>query len=796
MTTQETNHPKADRGSDRPVLKQRLNQDILKPSAIEEVDSMKTMRFWPFLGILLIALASSCVRGGYDPLRSLERYDVAWDSPSRDSWGTMPAGNGDIGINVCVDERGALILYIGKTDLWGDNCRLLKLGRVNFYAYPESSFGTRRFLQKLRLRDATVEVQYGEGEERFHAQVWVDAHHPVIHVLIERGRPFTVDAGIELWRNEPAELPTIEVSDVHYDHDVPGNQHFQTIVEPDTLLPGQEGRIGWYHHNNKSVGPALSAELQDMQGFEQADPILHRTFGAVITADGAENIDDTILRSSGSKSHHFEIYVLTKHPSTPQDWLRAVDETITAVEKIPQVQRLRAHTSWWEEFWRRSWIDISSAVPDDDTYILTRAYNLQRFINACAGRGAYPIKFNGSIFTVPNPGSPGDADYRRWGPGYWWQNTRLPYMSMCTSGDFDLLEPLYRMYVGDVLEMAKYRTQRYFGHAGAYLNECVYFWGAAFNESYGWTPRDKRTVVENESRWHRWEWQGGVELLHMMLDHYEHTLDDSLLQDRLLPFAHEILTFYDLHYKVDDEGKIVMEPSQALETWWDCLNPMPEIAGIQAVTERLLDLAGDKADRDERALWERLKEKMPGLPVRDVDGTKMLAPAEAFATKSNIENPELYAVFPYRRVALGWPGIGLAVEALKNRWDKGNSGWRQEDIFMAYLGLTDQARDYLVGRAKNKHEGSRFPAFWGPNYDWIPDQDHGGVLLKALQAMLLQTDGKRILLLPAWPKDWNADFKLCAPYRTIVSGRVEQGRVVKLDVQPSARRQDVQVMME
>ena len=49
----------------------------------------------------------------------------------------------------------------------------------------------------------------------------------------------------------------------------------------------------------------------------------------------------------------------------------------------------------------------------------------QRFIDACAGRGRYPIKFNGSIFTVPYPGEPGDADYPRWGPGYWWQNTRL-----------------------------------------------------------------------------------------------------------------------------------------------------------------------------------------------------------------------------------------------------------------------------------------------------------------------------------------------------------------------------------
>jgi len=742
----------------------------------------------------LLILFSACAPKGPDPLQALAKYDVVWDSPSRDSWGTMPTGNGDIGLNAWVGESGDLLFYISKTDLWDDNSRLLKLGRVRFKISPNPYLQSRRFFQTLRLRDATVEVRYGAGEDLVRAQVWVDAHHPVIHVLVEGGRPLEVNAAIEIWRTAPFELPTIEVSDVQFDQGIASNPHSPTIVEPDTVLTGQDSRIGWYHHNKKSVGPALSAELQDMRGFSQADPILNRTFGAIITADGAKKVDDLNLVSPGANSHHFEIYVLTRHPSTPQEWLQAVDETVAAVGKIPLARRLQAHRSWWEDFWQRSWIDVVSAAPSDDTYILTRAYNLQRFINACAGRGAYPIKFNGSIFTVPNPGSPGDADYRRWGPGYWWQNTRLPYMSMCTSGDFDLLEPLYKMYTGDVLEMAKYRTQWYFGHAGTYLHECVYFWGAAFNESYGWTPREIRTVVENESRWHRWEWQGGIELLHMMLDHYEHTLDEALLREKLLPFAHEILIFYDLHYPMDESGKIVMEPAQALETWWDCRNPMPEIAGILAVTERLLALAGDKVGGEEKALWERMRMKMPDFPTQEVDGRKMLAPAEKFATKSNIENPELYAVFPYRRVALGRPGIELAVEALNHRLDRGNFGWRQEEIFMAYLGLAEDARQYIVGRAKAKHEGSRFPAFWGPNYDWVPDQDHGGVLLKALQAMLMQADGRKIVLLPAWPKDWDAEFKLRAPYGTVVSGRVEQGRVTRLSVKPTSRKKDVLIL--
>jgi formylglycine-generating enzyme required for sulfatase activity len=65
------------------------------------------------------------------------------------------------------------------------------------------------------------------------------------------------------------------------------------------------------------------------------------------------------------------------------------------------------------------------------------------------------------------------------------------------------------------------------------------------------------------------------------------------------------------------------------------------------------------------------------------------------------------------------------------------------------------------------------------------------VLLKAVQSLLVQTDGRRIYVLPAWPKGWDAEFKLHAPYNTTVTGKVERGRLVRLDVEPKSRRADV-----
>jgi len=56
-------------------------------------------------------------------------------------------------------------------------------------------------------------------------------------------------------------------------------------------------------------------------------------------------------------------------------------------------------------------------------------------------------------------------------------------------------------------------------------------------------------------------------------------------------------------------------------------------------------------------------------------------------------------------------------------------------------------------------------------------------------------DGK-IHLLPAWPKEWDVDFKLHASEQTTVEASVKAGRVVSLKVTPESRRKDVIVNSE
>jgi hypothetical protein len=280
----------------------------------------------------------------------------------------------------------------------------------------------------------------------------------------------------------------------------------------------------------------------------------------------------------------------------------------------------------------------------------------------------------------------------------------------------------------------------------------------------------------------------------MMLEYYEYTEDAGFLDAKAIPLAIEILRFFDEHYTTGDDGKLFMSPAQAVETWWDCDNPMPELAGMYAVIEKLEQLPENTLTADRKKFVAELKRKLPVLPLtKSPDGNTMLAPAQRFEQCRNVENPELYAVFPFRLISYEKPNVEWGVEAFKSRKDRGASGWRQDDLFASYLGLTDEARNHLVQRANNKHVKSRFPAFWGPNYDWTPDQCHGGVLTKGVQSLVMQCDGRRIDLFPAFPPDWDCDFKLRAPYNTTVEGKLKNGKIAHLKVTPKEREKDIVV---
>ena len=452
----------------------------------------------------------------------------------------------------------------------------------------------------------------------------------------------------------------------------------------------------------------------------------------------------------------------------------------------------------------------------DECAAITTAYAAQRYLTACASRGRLPIRFNGTLFTISHRGDP---DYRRWGNGYWWQNTRLPYYPMFAAGDIDGTDALFDMYFGK-LEFLKKRTKKYFGHDGAFFPECMQPWGDHFMGCYG--PECEWKYRKDKHQYHpchKYAWVGQLELSLMAIMRWQHTRDDAWFKKNALPSIREYVRYFDGHFKLDAKGRYHMYPAQAIETWQDCTNPMTEVAGLTRITDLLLAMPDNVVSADDHAFFAKIRARLPELPTRTLEnGGVVFAPAEIFKRHGNVETPELYCVFPFRLSSFEKPNAEIGRRTYTDgRFHKLYFGWAQDELNAAYLGMAEEAREHIVDRvfkntptlgrtiacneeniAERSYRPSeyRWPAYWGPNYNWRPDQDEGGVFQNTIQSMLLQYEGDKIFLLPAWPREWNCDFKLNAPGNTTVEGRVENGELKDLVVTPASRRGAVRLNAE
>ena len=136
-----------------------------------------------------------------------------------------------------------------------------------------------------------------------------------------------------------------------------------------------------------------------------------------------------------------------------------------------------------------------------------------------------------------------------------------------------------------------------------------------------------------------------------------------------------------------------------------------------------------------------------------------------------------------------------ALPVFRNTWKSGTFrkdmviSWHQDGIFFARMGMVDAAVDYNFRKLDDCNR--RYPTFWGPGHDWVPDHNWGGSGIIALQEMVLQTIGDTIRVLPAWPKGLDVEFKLHAPENTVLEAAVKDGKLIKLKVTPESRGKDV-----
>jgi alpha-L-fucosidase 2 len=657
------------------------------------------------------ALAQSGDQSFHAPARHwTEPCNVVWTSPSHDAAGSMLLGNGQVGMNLWVEEDGDLRFYISRTDSLTEASRLVKVGGVRISLDPNPFKAGKPFRQELHLADGLCEITAGEARDKVTLRIFVDAEQPVIHVIGESATPLRIKAAADVWRTAPHVLAGEELNSSWTLHGSP-----TPVVESADVFLAQvtpNGTVAWYHRNETSPAFAATLRVQSLESVAEKvhDPLLHRTFGGWMTATAGaaagesdfKSIAGHAIESPGAVTT-FEIRVGSPcgQTDTVQTWLDEAGKLSRATAAASAQARTAAA---WRDFWDRSWV----IVHGDQTGVrsVTRGYTLQRYMMACGGRGPLPIKFNGSIFTVEPKamGKPYNADWRAWGDCHWWQNVRFSYHAMLAGGDFDMMDPLFAMYER-ARPLAEARSRLYHGAEGCYFPETMTVWGTYSNGDYGWN-RAGHQPKDVLCPWWQYAWNQGPELVALMLDRWDYTgdtfwvsvgrtswmPDEAFLTEKVLPMAESVLKYFDTRFKKDSHGRIVLDPTQSVETYWHgVVNDMPTVAGLNNITARLCALPADLVTKEQQTFFAKMRAACPTVPVEEAEvrgkRIRRLAPAQKYSkNRSNCENPELYAIWPFRLYGVGRPGLEEARAAYAARHNHLDRGWGYDGNCAALLG--------------------------------------------------------------------------------------------------------------
>ena len=593
----------------------------------------------------------------------------------------------------------------------------------------------------------------------------------------------------------------------------------------------KENLLLFYHRNPEQTVFDIVVAQQGMENVksQMMNPLKHLTFGGYLFGDNLEYTGTTdniyagtdyrawnFRSSKVSRKEQFCIVLHTEQTATVEQWEQDLQINLQRIAPQGKIsskivsQDKKQTRLWWNAFWQRSFIEPIGDTEnknDSDIKEITRNYTLFRYMLGCNAYGSVPTKFNGGLFTFDpchiDEKQAFTPDYRKWGGGTMTaQNQRLVYWPMLKSGDFDMMSSQFDFY-NRMLKNAELRTQVYWQHNGACFCEQIENYGLPNPAEYGFKRPEWFDKGVEYNAWLEYEWDTILEFCQMILETKNYANADIT---PYLPLIESSLTFFAEHYRqlasrrgrkaLDGNGQLVLFPGSACETYKMTNNASSTIAALRTVLENY----GKK---------DEMLKTIPPIPLRYIEIKDSLnptaspelkqtiSPAVSWERINNVETPQLYPVFPWRIYGVGKENLELArntyfydPEAIKFR---SHVGWKQDNIWAACLGLTEEAKRLTLAKLSNGPH--RFPAFWGPGYDWTPDHNWGGSGMIGLQEMLLQTNGEQILLFPAWSKEWDIHFKLHAPSETIVEATLKDGKVTDLKVLPESRKKDIIIMI-
>ena len=699
-----------------------------------------------------------------DPDGVVSRDDIVLGQPNTDPTASIPLGNGALG--VAAWAANGFTAQLNRSDTLPAR---KSPGQVNIPGLSVISHAAD-FSGRLDLADGVLE-ESGGGESM---KAWVSTAKDELIVDVSGANPnVTQTAAINLWSGRT----------------------------PAAAVSGKTGTLAETWLDNSGSGAS------------------GQTFGSLsaITAGGrdvsASVVSPTKVQVSFKPNANGDYRVVVAAPH----WAggtAADTPALTAAKvigndaKLPEQALLGTQSAWWNRFWSHSGLVQMSSADGSAAYI-ENLRTLYLYDEAASERGSYGGSQAGEADMFD-----WDQDTQTWAPNeFWIWNLRGEISANMSSGNYQLNDPIFDMYINDLPAIEAWTKAQMGGLPGACVPETMAFNGNGYYGG-GSNTQNASCAIASSPSYNAEDITSGPEMSLYMWEQYEGTGNLAFLK-QAFPFMEATAQFLLAYQQVGTDG-LLHAVANAHETQWAVQDPTTDIAADQALFPIIADaakLVGDKAAIDPLlAQFAAAVKEIPPYPrtddatrtqllnpdytqaetqAADATGTDMIAISyQPTAQRNNGENIELEPLWPWDDVSDTDANLfALEQRSYADRPSKGGNDWSYDAVDAARLEQPAQVESDLISLTETHQVYPNGFADIGSSVGYQPYQEQSANVATAVDEALAQDYDGIIRFAPAWPADWNVSGTVYVQDNDKVDLQVENGQLVTAAIQAAASGQ-------
>ena len=427
------------------------------------------------------------------------------------------------------------------------------------------------------------------------------------------------------------------------------------------------------------------------------------------------------------------------------DYKARVVETVRDLEMGDLDKIEKAHGGWWQEYWKKSWVDIGDPV-------LEKAYYLGLYgMGACSRDPRFP-------------------------PGiFGWDTTNAPHWHGDYHLNYNHVAPFYALYGANRLEQADpqdapllaFRERgRWYAENVTRTRGVLYPVGIGplgIETTHGSQAHGSGPNVELGGMFFQQRSNSAYSLVNIA-QRWRCTYDPEYAR-QVYPLVKDVAEFWEDYLKFED-GRHVIVGDAIHEGSGQNMNPILSLGLVRNSLDLALDMSEELGvDAESRKKWNHILATLSGWTTQDKNGKAVFRYTEKGTSWWRDNTLGIQHIYPGNCIGLDsdpkWLGVARNTIDVMGRWIDYNGS---NSFFPAAVRVGYDAEEILV--QLRKYAGNTYPnGFQNGNPHGI---EHYSTVPNTINEMLCMShvpvgDAKRkesdIRVFPVWPKDRDASFQ-------------------------------------